>query len=83
MSRRRVEGGERLVRESFVPDSELGESPPWPTAAVVSAAPLYATLPVLFILGRGIQGFLGDLRWIVLGLTAVLPPPCSSRSRTG
>jgi hypothetical protein len=70
--RRRFEGGEQRVRESIVPDAELGESPLWPTAAVVSAALLYATLPERFILGRGIQGFLGDLRWIVLGLTAVL-----------
>jgi hypothetical protein len=65
------EGGQR-VRGSLVPDSELGESPLWPTAAVVTAALLYVTLPQRFILGRGVQGFLVDLRWIVLGMTAVL-----------
>ena len=72
MSRRRVEDGERLVRASLVPETELGESPLWPAAAVVTAALLYATLPARFIAGRSIQGFFGDLRWIVLGLTTVL-----------
>ena len=72
MPRRRFEEGEQLVRGSLVPDSEFGESPLWPTAAVVSAALLYVTLPSRFILGRGAAGFFGDLRWIVVGMTAVL-----------
>ena len=72
MSRRRFESSEQRVRLSFVPDSELGESPLWPTAAVLSAALLYVTLPKRFILGRGTAGFFGDIRWIVLGMTAVL-----------
>jgi uncharacterized membrane protein len=72
MSRRRFEGSERRVRASLVPDAELGESPLWPTAAVVSAALLYVTLPKRFILGRGTAGFFGDIRWIVLGMTVVL-----------
>jgi uncharacterized membrane protein len=70
--RRRLEEGEQLIRSSLVPESELGESPLWPAAAVVSAALLYVTLPSRFILGRGAAGFFGDLRWIVLGMTAVL-----------
>jgi len=60
------------ARESLVPDSELGESPLWPTAAVLSAAGLYVTLPGKFILGKSISGFFGDIRWIVAGLTVVL-----------
>ena len=67
-----MEGSEERIRASFVPDSELGESPLWPTAAVVSAALLYVTLPERFILGRGAQGFFGDIRWIVLGMTTIL-----------
>jgi len=51
--------------------SELGESPLWPTAAVVSSALLYVTLPGRFILGRQ-AWFFGDIRWIVTGLTVVL-----------
>jgi hypothetical protein len=71
VSRQRLAEGEERVRSSLVPDTELGESPLWPTAAVVSAALLYVTLPERFILGRG-AGFLGDIRWIVLVLTGVL-----------
>ena len=44
MSRRRFQEGEQRVRATLVSDSELGESPLWPTAAVVSAALLYVTL---------------------------------------
>jgi len=51
--------------------SELGESPLWPTAAVISSALLYVTLPGRFILGRQ-AWFFGDIRWIVTGLTVVL-----------
>lgn len=71
MFRRRFAAIER-ARESLVPDAELGESPFWPTVAVLSAAGLYVTLPAKFILGKAISGFLGDLRWIVLGITIVL-----------
>ena len=56
----------------LVPDSELGESPLWPTAAILSAASLYVTLPGKFILGRAQAGFFGDIRWIVMALTVVL-----------
>jgi uncharacterized membrane protein len=69
--RRRFAGGERAYRVSLVPGSELGESPLWPTAAVISAAGLYVTLPGRFILGKS-AGFFGDIRWIVVGLTVVL-----------
>jgi uncharacterized membrane protein len=72
MARRRFEASEQRVRSSFVPDSELGESPLWPAAAVVTAALLYVTLPERFILGRGTAGFFGDIRWIIVGMTAVL-----------
>ena len=72
MSWRRFQEGEQRVRATLVSDSELGESPLWPTAAVVSAALLYVTLPKRFILGRGTAGFFGDIRWIVLGMTVVL-----------
>src|SRR5665213_1508213 len=72
MSRQRFQAGEQRVRATLIPDSELGESPLWPTAAVVSAALLYVTLPKRFILGRGTAGFFGDIRWIVLGMTVVL-----------
>ena len=66
MSRRRLPVGE------LVPDSELGESPLWPTAAILSSAGLYVTLPGKFILGKTQAGFFGDIRWIVTGLTVVL-----------
>jgi hypothetical protein len=58
-------------RVSLVPESELGESPLWPAAAVVTSAALYATLPDRFILGRS-AWFFGDVRWVVTGLTLVL-----------
>ncbi len=66
MPRRRFGVGE------IVPDSELGESPLWPAAAIISAALLYVTLPGKFLLGKNQAGFFGDIRWVVLGLTVVL-----------
>jgi hypothetical protein len=71
MFRRRFPVGDRAYRVELVPQSELGESPLWPTAAVVAAAGLYVTLPGRFILGRS-AGFFGDIRWVVTGLTVVL-----------
>jgi hypothetical protein len=50
---------------------ELGESPLWPAAAVVTAASLYATLPSRFIAGPSAGAF-GVIRWVVPGLTFVL-----------
>src|SRR2546421_13003101 len=52
----------------------LGESPLWPTLAVLTAAGLYATLPGRFIVGSG-SGAFGALRWIVPALTFVLIVP--------
>ena len=57
----------------FVLDSRasLGESPLWPTAAIVAAAVLYADLPGRFIAGPSASAF-SALRVIVPGLTFVL-----------
>src|SRR5258708_22352167 len=52
----------------------LGESPLWPTLAVLTAAGLYATLPARFIVGSGAGAF-GTLRWIVPALTVALIVP--------
>jgi hypothetical protein len=71
MPRRRFPAGQAVHHVPIAPVSELGESPLWPTAAVLSAAGLYVTLPSRFILGRH-AGFFGDIRWVVVGLTAVL-----------
>jgi len=51
--------------------SALGEPPFWPTAAIVSSALLYVTLPGKFILGRS-GSFYGDIRWVIAALTLVL-----------
>jgi uncharacterized membrane protein len=49
----------------------LGESPFWPSAAIVAAAALYADLPQRFISGTSASAF-GLVRWIVPGLTFLL-----------
>ena len=49
----------------------MGESPLWPTAAIVTAAILYADLPQRFILGRA-AGVFSVVRWLVPGLTALV-----------
>jgi hypothetical protein len=49
----------------------LGESPLWPTAAVVTSAVLYADLPQRFISGSSAWTF-SVLRWGVPGLTILL-----------
>jgi uncharacterized membrane protein len=62
---------------------ELGESPVWPTLAVLTAAGLYATLPSRFIVGSGSSAF-GALRWVVPALTVLLLAPlarCRQRER--
>jgi len=61
----------RYVRSSLAPRAELGEAPLWPSAAVLTAAVLYATLPGRFILGPS-AGVFGAVRWIVPALTALL-----------
>jgi hypothetical protein len=54
---------------------ELGESPVWPTLAVLSATVLYATLPTRFISGPTGAGVFGAVRWIVPVLTVLLLAP--------
>ena len=71
MRKRRIPTRDGVYRVELVPHAELGESPLWPTAAIVASALLYVTLPGRFILGRQ-ASFFGDIRWIVAGLTVVL-----------
>ena len=49
----------------------LGESPVWPTAAILAAAGLYADLPGRFIAGTSAGAFAAS-RWIVPVLTLIL-----------
>src|SRR5207302_7005377 len=53
---------------------ELGESPLWPTLAVLTAASLYATLPSNFIAGNS-TGVFAAARWVVPALTVLLLAP--------
>jgi len=71
MFRRRFAELDADFRPEFVPESELGESPLWPAAAILSSAGLYVTLPSKFIVGKQ-AAFFGDIRWAVAGLTLVL-----------
>jgi hypothetical protein len=71
MSRQRFRQLDEEYRPELVPESELGESPLWPAAAILSAAALYVTLPAKFIVGKS-AAFFGDIRWVVAGLTLVL-----------
>jgi hypothetical protein len=52
-------------------ETSLGESPLWPTAAIVGAAGLYADLPSRFIAGSSAGAF-SVSRWVVPALTLVL-----------
>jgi uncharacterized membrane protein len=70
----RVRRQEERVRLPVGSVQVLGESPLWPTLAVLTAAALYATLPGRFIVGSGAGAF-GALRWIVPALTVVLIVP--------
>lgn len=59
-------------RPAALPGRELlGESPFWPSAAIVTAAVLYADLPQRFISGTSATAF-SLVRWIVPGLTFFL-----------
>ena len=49
----------------------LGESPLWPTAALIAAAGLYADLPSRFIAGPSAGAF-SVVRWIVPALTLIV-----------
>jgi len=55
--------------------AELGESPWWPTLAVLTAAGLYVTLPTRFITGHATTGAFGAVRWVVPTLTLLLLIP--------
>ena len=50
---------------------ELGESPLFPTVAILGAAALYATLPTRFVVGSS-AGVFSVARWVVPALTAIL-----------
>jgi len=71
MPGRRLSELDADFRPELVPESELGESPLWPAAAIASSAALYVTLPSKFIAGRQ-ASFFGDIRWVVAGLTLAL-----------
>ena len=68
-------GHPRLPSVPHVTREELGESPVWPTLAVLSAAALYATLPTRFISGPSGAGVFGTARWVVPTLTVLLLAP--------
>jgi hypothetical protein len=57
-----------------VSSEELGESPVWPTLAVLTAAALYATLPAKFVTGPATSLFT-VVRWLVPALTILLLIP--------
>jgi len=61
-------GPRRLIRAR---SESLGESPLWPTAAIVGSAFLYADLPARFIAGPSVGAF-SLVRWLVPGLTALV-----------
>jgi hypothetical protein len=54
---------------------ELGESPIWPVAAVLTAAALYATLPSRFISGGSSGGIFLAARWFVPVVAVLLLVP--------
>jgi uncharacterized membrane protein len=59
------------VRRALTENEELGESPLWPSLALIGSAGLYADLPSQFIGGAG-GGAFGAFRWIVPALTVVV-----------
>jgi uncharacterized membrane protein len=74
MRRRRVSGHPHFPHVQVASRAELGESPLWPTLAVLTAAALYATLPTRFISGSSAGAF-GAVRWLVPALTVLLLGP--------
>lgn len=71
IGRRPVQGMHHLP---LAGTEDIGESPIWPVAAVITAAGLYATLPSKFVAGAG-SGAYGVLQWLVPVLTIVLIVP--------
>ena len=59
---------QRLIGAST---ASLGESPFWPSAAIVASAILYADLPARFIAGSSAGAF-SVVRWVIPGLTGLL-----------
>jgi len=68
-------GHSHVPHVPHVTREDLGESPVWPTLAVLSAAALYATLPTRFISGPSSAGVFGTARWVVPALTVLLLVP--------
>jgi len=64
---RRAAAGTR----AHLPGADIGESPLWPTASILTAAALYTTLPARFVAGPS-AGVFGSIRWIVPALTVLL-----------
>lgn len=64
----------RIAQLPLASEGELGESPLWPSLAVLSAACLYATLPTPFVAGSG-TGLFGAIRWAVPAATVLLLAP--------
>ena len=61
-----------MVRRLIAADNNsLGESPIWPTVAIVASAILYADLPVRFIAGSSAGAF-SVLRWVIPALTVLV-----------
>ena len=75
MRRLRTEDHASLQHLPLASEEELGESPIWPTLAVLGAAALYATLPTRFISGHSGAGVFGTMRWVVPLLTVLLLVP--------
>jgi uncharacterized membrane protein len=74
MRQQRASGHSHVPHVPLASRAELGESPLWPTLAVLTAAALYATLPTRFISGSNVGAF-GAVRWIVPALTVLLLGP--------
>lgn len=74
MRRRRLRSQHHVPLVPLASREELGESPLWPTLAVLTAASLYATLPTPFVSGHA-AGVFGATRWVVPALTVLLLAP--------
>jgi uncharacterized membrane protein len=72
--RRQPSEGSTDFSQLLAPQEELGESPIWPTLAVLTAAALYATLPDKFISGHASNLF-NAARWVIPTLTVLLLGP--------
>jgi hypothetical protein len=64
----------QIPEKGIVSSEQLGESPVWPTLAILTAAALYATLPGKFLTGQA-TGLFTAVRWLVPALTILLLIP--------